>query len=41
MTRDGSGPAWKLFHDGLEKKIEFLDNSLGIEIGVLDLGKEH
>ena len=39
-TRDGSGPAWKIFHDGLEKQIEFLNNSLGVELGVLDFEKE-
>jgi hypothetical protein len=37
-TRDGSGPAWTVFHNGVEKVVEPLPNELGIEIGILDFG---
>jgi hypothetical protein len=35
-TRDGSSPAWTIFHDGIEKEIEYLPTELGVEIGILN-----
>ena len=38
-TRDGSSPAWTVFHDGIEKKIEYLPMEHGVEIGILNCTK--
>jgi hypothetical protein len=33
-TKDGTRPAWTIFNNGAEKKIECLPNELGVEIGI-------
>lgn len=34
-TRDGQGPAWTVFHDGVAVEVPRIPNELGVEIGVL------
>lgn len=36
-VRDGSGPAWTIFHNGKQKDIQRKQNELGVEIGILDV----
>jgi hypothetical protein len=36
-VKDGRGPAWTVFHNRVSKAIELLPNTLGIEIGILDV----
>jgi hypothetical protein len=38
-ARDGSGPAWTVFHNGVSNDVDLLPNALGIEIGILDVEK--
>jgi len=38
-TRDGSGPSWTIFHNGLEREVNKIPNDIGVEIGVLDIKK--
>ena len=35
-TKDGSKPAWTVFHNGVEIAVEPIENELGVEIGILD-----
>lgn len=35
-VRDGKKPAWIVFHNGEEMKVETIRNNLGVEIGILD-----
>jgi hypothetical protein len=38
-VKDGSGPAWTVFHNGVSNDVDLLPNALGIEIGILDVEK--
>ena len=38
-VRDGFNPAWTVFHNGKEKKVDLIPNQLGVEIGILDFKK--
>jgi hypothetical protein len=38
-SRDGQGPPWTVFHNGVEKEVELIPNQLGVEIGILDSRK--
>jgi hypothetical protein len=39
-VRDGGRPAWEVFHNGKEQTIPPLaDSPVGIEIGIVDVGK--
>ena len=38
-VRDGFNPAWTAFHNGKEKKVDLIQNQLGVEIGILDFKK--
>jgi hypothetical protein len=35
---DGGGPAWTVYHDGGPVAVQPVPNTLGIEIGILDMG---
>ena len=37
--RDGTAPAWAIFHGGNEKSTPSIGNSLNVEIGILDFAK--
>lgn len=36
-VRDGSGPAWTVFHNGQKEDVKRRQNGLGVEIGILDM----
>ncbi len=36
-VKDEKKPAWTVFHNGAEKKLEVIENEIGVEIGVLDV----
>lgn len=38
-TRDGSAPAWTVFHDGKLVLIPRLENNLDVDVGVIDISK--
>lgn len=38
-TRDGSDPAWMIFHNGKTKNIEPPDTHLNVDVAVLDISK--
>ena len=37
-SKDGKGPAWTVFYDGEEIVVTPIENQLGVEIGILNIG---
>lgn len=35
-VKDGFNPAWTVFHNGKEKKVDLIQNQFGVEMGILD-----
>jgi len=36
-VKDGSNPAWTVFHNGEEKRVQLIENQFGVELGILDI----
>ena len=36
-TRDGDGPPWAVYHDGVEQHLKRIENPYDVEIGVLEM----